>query len=231
MFPAMIIGVVGSLHCMGMCGPIAIAAQMGSGPLVQRIGRGLLYHLGRIGTYALLGILVGLIGERLALLGIQKWMSIGAGTLIILVMLLPSALRNRLDPTSVLGHYFLRLKSKFAGLIKSRNVAAPLGLGAINGLLPCGMVYVALAGALAEGSILKSGLFMATFGLGTLPSLLAVVLASDLITLENRKFFSKIWPYALVAMGALFILRGLELGIPYLSPETIAHAGSGAQCR
>lgn len=231
MFPALVIGVVSSLHCMGMCGPIAIAAQVGSGPLIQRLSRGLLYHAGRIATYATLGVLVGLMGERLAMMGIQKWVSIGAGAVIIIAMLLPVAMRNRLDPTSVLGRYFMQLKSNFSGLMRSRNAAAPLGLGALNGLLPCGMVYVALTGALAEGSLFRSALFMVTFGLGTLPALMAVVLATDLITLEHRKFFSKIWPFAMMVLGALFILRGLELGIPYLSPETLAHAGGGAQCR
>jgi sulfite exporter TauE/SafE len=228
--PALILGIIGSLHCMGMCGPISIAANMGTGSGTQRIARGLLYQSGRVGMYALLGLMVGLVGERLAVLGIQRWVSIAAGVLVIVAMALPAALRQRLDPTTLLGRYFLRLKGHFNGLMRSRSIAAPLGLGALNGLLPCGMVYMALAGAIAVGSTWGSAAYMAVFGLGTLPTLFAIYLAADLISMGHRRLMVRVWPYAIALVGALFILRGLELGIPYISPAALAHAGSGAQC-
>lgn len=230
MIPALILGIVSSLHCMGMCGPISVAANLGAGGGGRRVVRGLLYHAGRIAMYATLGLLIGVVGERLALLGVQRWLSIGAGVLVIGAMALPAALRHRLDPTTVLGRYFLRIKGHFNGLMRSRSVLAPIGLGAINGLLPCGMVYMALTGAAVMGSMVGSATFMAVFGLGTLPALFALHLASDLISTEHRRVMVRVWPYAMVLVGALFILRGLELGIPYISPETLAHAGRGAQC-
>jgi sulfite exporter TauE/SafE len=112
----------------------------------------------------------------------------------------------------------MRAKSVFGSALRSKSPLGPLGLGLMNGLLPCGMVYVGLAGALAVGNAFESALFMAAFGLGTLPMMLAVHMAGDLISLNLRARIRGLLPYAFAVMGALFILRGMGLGIPYVSP-------------
>lgn len=202
-----------------MCGPIAMAVPLGRSGDWSGILRGLAYNLGRVMTYALLGLLIGLAGQRLALGGYQQALSITIGVLILLAVLLPRQYTKRIDSTSKVAVWLMRAKSVFGSALRSKSPLGPLGLGLMNGLLPCGMVYVGLAGALAVGNALESALFMAAFGLGTLPMMLAVHMAGDLISLNLRARIRSLLPYAFAVMGALFILRGLGLGIPYVSPS------------
>jgi uncharacterized protein len=125
----------------------------------------------------------------------------------------------------------MRAKSIFSKALKSKSLVGPLGLGLMNGLLPCGLVYVGLAGALAVGNAAESALFMAAFGLGTLPMMLAVHMAGDLISLNLRARIRGLLPYAFAVMGVLFILRGMGLGIPYVSPELGTSLGGVVECR
>jgi sulfite exporter TauE/SafE len=194
------------------------------------IVRGVSYNLGRVMTYALLGLLVGLAGQRLALGGYQQILSITIGVLILLAVLLPRQYTRRIDPTSKVAVWLMRAKSVFGSALRSKSPLGPLGLGLMNGLLPCGMVYVGLAGALAVGNAFESALFMAAFGLGTLPMMLAVHMAGDLISLNLRARIRGLLPYAFAVMGALFILRGMGLGIPYVSPSVGDGISSFQEC-
>ena len=101
--------------------------------------------------------------------------------------------------------------------------------GLLNGLLPCGLVYAALAGAAATGGPLGGALFMAAFGLGTIPAMLAVSLAGRLITAPWRARFQRAVPVAMAVLAVLFIVRGLSLGIPYLSPDLSPEAVAGGR--
>ncbi len=230
LLPAFIIGALGSFHCIGMCGPIAMAVPLGRSGDWSGIVRGLTYNLGRVMTYALFGLLVGLAGQRLALGGYQQVLSITIGVLILLAVLLPRQYTKRIDPTSKVAVWLMRAKSVFGGALRSKSPLGPLGLGLMNGLLPCGMVYVGLAGALAVGNAFDSALFMAAFGLGTLPMMLAVHMAGDLISLNLRARIRGMLPYAFAVMGALFILRGMGLGIPFVSPELGEALGGMVEC-
>ncbi len=192
--------------------------------------RGLSYNLGRVMTYSLLGLLVGLAGQRLALGGYQQVLSITIGVLILMAVLLPRQYTRRIDPTSNVAVWLMRAKSVFGSALRSKSPLGPLGLGLMNGLLPCGMVYVGLAGALAVGNAFESALFMAAFGLGTLPMMLAVHMAGDLISLNLRARIRGLLPYAFAVMGALFILRGMGLGIPYVSPTVGDGVSSVQEC-
>lgn len=230
LIPAFIIGALGSFHCIGMCGPIAMAVPLGRSGSWQGIFRGLAYNLGRVTTYATLGLLVGLAGQRLALGGYQQTLSIIIGVLILLGVLTPRSITKRIDPTSTVAVWLMRAKSIFSKALKSKSLVGPLGLGLMNGLLPCGLVYVGLAGALAVGNAFDSALFMAAFGLGTLPMMLAVHMAGDLISLNLRARIRGLLPYAFAVMGMLFILRGMGLGIPYVSPSVGDGISSFHQC-
>lgn len=228
---AFAIGALGSFHCIGMCGPIALSVPMGGKSGLAGIIRGLSYNLGRITTYALLGIIVGFSGKQLMFGGFQQGLSIAVGVLILAFILLPKAFTKRLDPTSKFAQLFIKLKSSFQGLFKSKSPVGPLALGLINGLLPCGLVYVGLAGALALGDSLSSAGFMAAFGLGTVPMMITVILAGDLISLQWRTKVRKLMPVMFAIMGALFILRGMNLGIPYVSPNMeVTEVGGTPSC-
>lgn len=230
-FTAFAIGALGSFHCIGMCGPIALSVPMGGKHGLIGVLRALAYNLGRISTYAILGLVVGLLGQRIAIGGYQQALSIAVGVLILAFLILPKTITKKLDPTSTFARIFLKLKNTFRGLFQSKNAFGPLVLGLINGLLPCGLVYVGLAGALALGDPISSAEFMAAFGLGTIPVMISIIFLGDLISLQWRANIRKLMPVMFAIMGALFILRGLNLGIPYISPNMEMTAVGGVpQC-
>jgi sulfite exporter TauE/SafE len=103
------------------------------------------------------------------------------------------------------------------GLFKSKSIFATLFIGFLNGLLPCGMVYLALGSAIATGSVTGGGMFMMFFGLGTMPALMLVGLGGQIF---GFKYVLQKWmPYMIATMGMVLILRGMNLGIPFLSPH------------
>jgi len=212
------IGLLGSLHCVGMCGPIALALPTArKGKLKFLLGR-LLYNFGRIVTYSIIGGLFGLLGLSLSLAGFQQWLSIITGIFMIAIVLLPFKYANQLN-LPVITQFNFWLKKRFSYFFKNKHWYSHFFIGLFNGLLPCGLVYVALAAAVASGSITDGMLYMGIFGLGTLPLMLGVSLAGSVISVNWRQRVNRMVPYFVVALGILFILRGLNLGIPYLSPE------------
>jgi sulfite exporter TauE/SafE len=213
----LVLGLVSSLHCVGMCGPLALALpvnQLGKG--CKWIGIGL-YHSGRILSYTVLGIIFGFIGRSFVLSGFQQRLSIFLGALLLIYFLL--AIFGK-QLTTVPGVRWLtgRLQQFMLRSLRSQRLGAMLLLGIANGLLPCGMVYFAVTGALAAGNIAAGAGFMAAFGLGTFPAMLALSLFGNLLGMRARHFFRIISPYAVGILGILLIIRGLNLNIPYLSP-------------
>lgn len=227
---AFTIGALGSFHCIGMCGPIAMAVPLGRAGEWQGVLRGVAYNSGRVITYLILGLIIGMIGERLAMGGFQQTLSVMVGVLILLAVLMPRSITSQVDPTSRISRWVLKAKGVFGSAMRSKSLMGPLSLGLMNGLLPCGLVYVGLAGALAVGNAMESALFMAAFGLGTLPMMLAVHMAGDLVSISARAKIRGMLPYAFAVMGVLFILRGMDLGIPYISPNMDMTYGSQMEC-
>jgi sulfite exporter TauE/SafE len=223
LWTALLLGFVGSLHCTGMCGPLALALPpVGSTTLAYVTGR-IAYNLGRIVTYCALGLVFGLVGATLWLAGIQRWVSIALGLALLLGLFASRKLVRWTPVTSVMD----RLKSPMSALLRRRSLASLAVLGLLNGLLPCGLVYVACAGAAATGGILPGAQYMAAFGLGTIPMMLAISLSGKLVPVALRLQFRKAIPVCIFLLASLLILRGMSLGIPYLSPDT---SGSGASC-
>jgi uncharacterized protein len=221
---ALILGLVGSLHCAGMCGPLALALpSAGSTPIGFVAGR-VAYNAGRIVTYCLLGIVFGLAGWTLLLAGIQRWTCIALGV-VLLVSLAASRKLVAWNPVTILVG---RLKSRMSGLLRRRSFASLVALGLLNGLLPCGLVYAACAGAAATGGILAGAGYMAMFGAGTVPMMLALSLSGNLVPVSLRLKLTKAIPVCVGMLGALLIVRGLSLGIPYLSPDM--SSGSPSCC-
>ena len=223
------IGFVGSLHCIGMCGPIILAMPVHTGEPVERIIRSIIYHAGRATTYAILGSLIGLAGGAFFIVGHQQKISIVIGAVIILVALTPKKAMTKIDPTVWLGRLNIKIHSRLANWFKGRSLGSTIVMGMLNGILPCGLVYVALAGALASGDPVSAASYMLVFGLGTFPALLLVHLTGDMLSIGIRSKLLKLMPVVYVVLGLLFILRGLDLGIPFLSPE-FGNDGSSVDC-
>lgn len=219
---ALVLGLLGSLHCLGMCGPIAFMLPLDQSNMTKKTMQLSIYHFGRLLAYGIIGMLFGFLGKGLALFGIQQKLSIGIGVIMILLVLIPAKYLN--------GHKFLtpvysllgKVKSKLGGELKKKTPDAFLTIGFLNGFLPCGLVYMALLGAIAMGTPLKGGLYMMLFGLGTVPLMSLVVYSKGILGNSMKNKFRKLIPVFVVIIGVLFIVRGLGLGIPYVSPKPMA---------
>ncbi|MFA6026594.1 MAG: sulfite exporter TauE/SafE family protein [Ignavibacteriaceae bacterium] len=216
-FSGFIIGLLGSLHCIGMCGPIALALPIVGNSKVNLIISRLLYNFGRIITYAFFGFIFGLIGNRIKLFGLQQTVSIILGTVIILRLLIPK--KYSFFQIQFLQTSLTKLKQEFSKMFGKNSLKSLFAIGLLNGFLPCGFVYVGIAGAIATGGAFEGAAFMALFGLGTLPIMFAASLFSSVLSLKARLNFRKAIPVFSFLIGVLFILRGLNLGIPYISPK------------
>lgn len=212
-------GFLGSFHCIGMCGPIALVLPESSRQNLSFFTSRLIYNVGRIVTYTTLGAAAGLISRSVSLGGYQQTLSIAIG---ILLLLIPfwRTLRTVLNRTETLANtYAGRLTNRIRSLFGSRKFGSFFLIGVLNGFLPCGFVYMALAAAVTLGDFYPSLIFMAGFGFGTVPAMLSVSFAGNLITVEMRRKLQKISPYFVAGVGVLLILRGLGLGIPLISPN------------
>lgn len=215
---ALTIGLVGSLHCIGMCGPIAVALPPEGESKAKFYSGRLLYNIGRVVTYAFMGAFFGMLGIGAHLAGWQQEISIILGALIIIIVLLPQSVNNWFAKLPVISKATEKLKSAFSVYLKKDSVGAMFIIGIINGFLPCGLVYVAIAGAIASGGIIEGVLFMTAFGIGTIPAMFVVSIVTSLFGKTARVKIRKLMPLFAVIIGVLFILRGLSLGIPYISP-------------
>ncbi|MCX6230988.1 MAG: sulfite exporter TauE/SafE family protein [Bacteroidetes bacterium] len=216
-FAGFLLGLIGSFHCIGMCGPIALNLPLRGNSFSERLISGILYNIGRITMYGIMGALFGSIGQGLLLLGVQRWISIAMGVILIFSVAAPFLFR-KIHFKSV-DSFTALVRTGIQKLFNKRSYAGLLFIGMLNGLLPCGLVYLAIAGAVTTGSILYGSLYLILFGLGTLPMMLTISLIGNAITGVWRNLINKIIPYVVVFVGALFILRGLCLGIPYISPS------------
>jgi uncharacterized protein len=223
LWTAFLLGLVGSLHCAGMCGPLALALPpAGNSTLTYVLGRAA-YNAGRIVTYCLLGIVFGLVGYSFLMVGLQRWVSIALGVALLLGLFASRRLALARPVTVAVN----KLKSGMSVLLRQRSVPGLAALGLLNGLLPCGLVYVACAGAAATGGTLAGAAYMTAFGIGTVPMMLAISLSGKLVPVSLRLKLVKTIPVCVFMLGALLILRGMSLGIPYLSPSMSA---GGASC-
>jgi uncharacterized protein len=215
-FLALSLGFLGSFHCIGMCGPIALALPVHHFGAMKKHAGIWLYQLGRLFTYAMLGLLFGLLGQAFFPAGFQQGLSIALGVLMILALVL-----SRTNPHIGIPAYqkFIgRLKMRLSALFQRRGLRFLFGTGVLNGLLPCGLVYIGIAGAAASGNYLRGTLFMLGFGLGTVPAMYAVAILGQFLSSQVRSQVRKAMPVMITAMALLLIVRGLNLGIPYLSP-------------
>lgn len=223
LYTAFILGLVGSFHCVGMCGPIAFALPVSKRSPAQLIKSRVLYNLGRVITYTFLGVIVGVLGRGVVLSGAQQWLSIIVGVAILLFFVLPKSITHRLDALRPVQKIVFHIKQKLGYLFKQKNAKAYVLIGLLNGFLPCGLVYLAMAGAIATGDVWQAIGYMALFGFGTFPVMLTVALAGNFIKPQFKTRMYKLVPVFTVTLAVLLIIRGLNLGIPYLSPKIVKH--------
>ena len=224
-----VLGMISSFHCIGMCGPLALGLP------VQRLSRPwqivaiLSYHTGRVLTYATLGLLCGLMGRRIYIAGFQQIWSITLGLLLLLFV--TGYAWNRSGPRiAFLGRFYGLLQGCISRLWTSPAKSSYVLLGMANGLLPCGMVYLALAGALSTSGVKEGVAFMAFFGAGTFPVMLGISYFGRWISLSFRNSIKRSIPFLMAAMAVLLILRGLNLGIPFISPILAGSPGHIISC-
>ena len=219
LWTALVLGLAGSFHCIGMCGPIAFVLPINRTSKLTAFFQIFLYHLGRLLSYTFIGVLFGFIGKGLYLAGFQQRLSILMGAIMIAFVLIPSSVFNNYNFSKPLYKIIGKVKQKLGLYLNKKSNKALFLIGVFNGFLPCGLVYMALIGAIATGDVVNGALFMALFGLGTVPLMTAAVLLGNFVNLSIRKKIQKAIPIFVVIIGILFILRGLGLGIPYISPS------------
>jgi uncharacterized protein len=217
---AFLLGLVSSLHCIGMCGPIALMLPLDHHNPIRKITQLTAYQLGRLSSYASLGLLFGFLGRGFFLAGLQQNLSIVAGVLMILAVTIPERTFARYNFSKPIYKAISLVKSNLGKRLQNKSLPSLFLVGVFNGLLPCAMVYAALFGAVALQQPYASALFMVAFGLGTAPLMVAVPYFANLLTLRVRNKLKTLVPYAVCLLGVLFILRGAGLGVDYVSPST-----------
>ncbi|MGZ4962470.1 MAG: sulfite exporter TauE/SafE family protein [Limisphaerales bacterium] len=218
LWTAFILGLAGSLHCAAMCGALALLVPVVGPTKSERVLSRITYNAGRLLTYTVLGALFGLFGRVLSIAGLQQWLSIGSGVLILLGLVVSMRTIVSAPVTRSVGW----IRSKFGTLLRKRTLVSIGGLGALNGLLPCGLVYVACAGSASTGDAFSGIEYMFVFGLGTVPMLLGVGIGGASLKLTSFRL-KRVVPIVAVVAGVLLIFRGLALGIPYVSPAAAGH--------
>ena len=218
LFSALFFGLISSLHCIGMCGPIAMMLPVDHKNPTKKALQILTYHLGRLTAYGFLGLAFGLLGKGLFIAGFQQNISIAVGVLMIIIAIVPEKVFARYNFSKPIYKVISSIKSSLGNQFKRKTFDALFSIGFLNGLLPCGLVYAALFGAIAMQNEVLGVVYMLLYGIGTIPLMSVVVYASGFMSVPLRSKLQRIIPVITIGIGILFILRGLSLGIPFISP-------------
>lgn len=221
LYTALLFGLISSLHCVGMCGPIALMLPVDRNNEAKRILQIITYSFGRITAYASLGFVFGILGKGFFLAGIQQQLSIAVGIVMIVIAVVPEKEFAKYNFSKPIYKIISKVKTTLGKQFKKKSFRSLFIIGLLNGFLPCGMVYVALFGALAMNSIEIGILYMVLFGMGTIPLMSLVTYVSNIFSVSLRSKLQKIIPVITVCIGILFIMRGLGLSIPFISPSTL----------
>ncbi len=222
LYTALIFGLISSLHCIGMCGPIAMMLPVDRTNEAKKVIQILTYHFGKLIAYGTLGLFFGLLGKSFYVAGWQQQMSIILGIMMIVVAIVPEKVFARYNFSKPVYKIISKVKSKLGQQFKSKSYFSLFTIGLLNGFLPCGMVYVAIFGAVAMQSVSLGVVYMLLFGIGTIPMLTFVVYLSQFLTFSFRNTLQKVIPIVAIVIGMLFIIRGLGLDIPYVSPSNLS---------
>jgi sulfite exporter TauE/SafE len=201
-----------------MCGPLAFSLPLNNSSDFAKFRGSLLYNSGRIVTYSSLGLFFGLAGKSFSLFGFQQWLSIVTGIVILLFLFTPKKQITNAAVSNIASKYNYQIRSVLGQLFLKKNYQSLFAIGLLNGLLPCGLIYIAIAGAIVSADPFRSAFFMAAFGLGTLPVMWSVSFFGNYIGIGIRQKIRRAYPIMMALMACLLIVRGMGLGIPYVSP-------------
>jgi len=221
LYTAIIFGLISSLHCIGMCGPIAMMLPVDHKNPSKKALQVLIYHLGRLTSYGILGLAFGLLGRGFYMAGIQQQLSIAVGIGMIVLAVVPEKILANYNFSRPVYRLITRIKSSLGAQFKRKTPDAFFTIGLFNGLLPCGLVYAALFGAIAMQNVTLGIAYMILYGLGTIPMMSAVVYVSSLLSMPFRNQLQRAVPIVTVVIGVLFVLRGMGLDIAYISPSNL----------
>lgn len=228
---AFILGLLGSFHCVGMCGPIAFMLPVNRSNTIQKFLQVFLYHFGRLLAYSIIGVFFGILGKSFSIFGLQQKLSIVVGVIMIMLVITPYQIFTKYNFSKPIYKIIAKVKNNLGAALKKRTPDTFLSIGFLNGFLPCGLVYMAVFGSIASGTILEGSLYMLFFGLGTIPLMTIAVYAGNFLSQKARQHIQKAIPVFVILIGLLFILRGLGLGIPYLSPKpTVETVSADFEC-
>lgn len=216
---AFLMGLAGSFHCIGMCGPLAFSLPVSHHNKINRISAGLIYNAGRIFSYSLIGLLLGSFGDLVIAVKWQDKLSFILGAVILFYLIIPKRYFH-LPTGKIFGSPFTMIQRQLGKLIKAKKLRSLFFIGLLNGFLPCGLVYLALTSAMVSADPLSGSMFMLFFGLGTFPLMFGTVLIGNYLSQSIRARMQHAVPIFLFFMAILLILRGMELGIPFISPGT-----------
>ena len=228
LWTAFILGLLGSFHCVGMCGPIAFLLPVDRSNSIRKMTQIFTYHFGRLLAYGFIGLFFGLIGKSLYIFGLQQQLSIAIGILMIVAVLVPTQLINKFKPFQPIYRIISKVKSALGKSLKKKTADTFLTIGFLNGFLPCGLVYMAVFASLATEQALMGSAYMVLFGLGTIPLMTSAIYLGKFLNTKVKQNIQKAIPVFVVLIGVLFVLRGLGLGIPYISPSPMVDMVSGA---
>ncbi len=228
LYSAFVLGLLGSFHCIGMCGPIAFMLPVDRTNAFKKVSQITIYHIGRLLSYGIIGLIFGLIGRSLYIFGFQQQLSITIGVLMIVIVLIPQSLFNKYNFSKPIYKLISKVKTALGSALKKKTLDTFLTIGFLNGFLPCGLVYMALFAAIAGGNALNGSIYMLVFGLGTVPLMTTAIYFGHFLKGSVRQKIQKAIPVFVIIIGILFILRGLGLGIPYISPAPINEMVSGS---
>src|SRR5690554_6829588 len=204
-----------------MCGPIAFLLPVDRTNQFKKVGQIFLYHFGRIFSYAILGLAFGLLGKSLNLFGFQQQLSIGIGILMLLVVFIPQKTFNKYNFSKPVYKIISKVKSALGKELMKKTTDTFLTIGFLNGFLLSGLVYMAIFVAIAAGNAWQGSLYMAVFGLGTIPLMTSAIYLGNFLNAQVRQRIRRAIPIFIVVIACLFIVRGLGLGIPYVSPKPV----------
>lgn len=231
LYSALLFGLISSLHCIGMCGPIAMMLPVNRNNPAEKVIQILIYHIGRLTAYASLGLIFGLLGRGFYMAGIQQQLSIAVGILMIVIVVVPEREFMKYNFSKPVYRLLSKIKSNLGNQFKRKSPDAFFTIGLLNGFLPCGLVYAALFGAIAMQNLTLSVTYMILYGIGTVPMMSAVVYLSNLLSIPVRNKLQKIILIVVIFIGIMFIFRGLGLDIAYLSPsDTNLFVKANASC-
>lgn len=226
LWSAIIFGLLGSFHCIGMCGPIAFMLPVDRSNSTKKIFQIITYHIGRLFAYSIIGLILGILGKGFYIFGLQQQLSIIIGVLIIVVVCIPTKTFNKYNFSKPIYQLIAKVKYALGTALKKKTADTFLTIGFLNGLLPCGLVYMAVFASLAMPTTLQASLYMALFGLGTIPLMTTAIYLGKFLNSKIKQRITKAIPIFVIIIGILFIFRGLGLGIPFLSPAPVIDVAS-----